>query len=126
MVMKPSKVFVVLCLLATAVLAAPNAGTVAKQPLTHESMWLMQRVGSPLVSPDGKWVVFSVTNPSYDEKEQSTDLWVVPVDGTAAPRQITFTKSGESDLAWAPDSRRIAFSARREGDEVSQVYVLDL
>ena len=32
----------------------------AKQPLTHETMWLMKRVGAPVVSPDGKWVVFSV------------------------------------------------------------------
>ena len=29
-------------------------------------------------------------------------------------------------MAWSPDSRRIAFSARREGDEVNQVYVLDV
>jgi dipeptidyl aminopeptidase/acylaminoacyl peptidase len=124
--MKPSKLFVVLCLLATVALAAPNTATVAKQPLTHETMWLMPRVGGPVVSPDGKWVVFSVTNPSYDEKEQSTDLWVVPADGGTAPRQITFTRSGESEVAWAPDSRRIAFSAKREGDEVNQVYVLDI
>lgn len=124
--MKPSKLFVVLCLLATVALAAPNTATVAKQPLTHETMWLMPRVGGPVVSPDGKWVVFSVINPSYDEKEQSTDLWVVPADGGTAPRQITFTRSGESEVAWAPDSRRIAFSAKREGDEVNQVYMLDI
>src|SRR5436305_3914380 len=84
----------------------------AKQPLTHESMWLMKRVGAPTPSPDGKWVVFSVTNPAYDEKEQSSDLWLVSTDGSSEGRQITFTKSGESDVAWSPDSRRIAFSAK--------------
>ncbi len=124
--MKPLKVFVVLCLFATLATAAPNAATVAKQPLTHETMLLMPRVGSPLVSPDGNWVIFPVTNPSYDEKEQSSDLWLVPADGSAAPRQITFTKSPESDVTWAPDSHRIAFSAKRDGDEVNQIYVLDL
>lgn len=102
------------------------ASAFAKEPLTHETMWLMQRVSSPAISPDGKWVVFSVTNPSYDEKEQSTDLWIEPADGSAAPRQITFTKPGESDVTWSSDSRRLAFSAKREGDEASQVYVLDL
>jgi len=59
----------------------------AKQPLTHETMWLMKRVGAPVVSPDGKWVVFSVVDPSYDEKEQSTDLWLVPADGSAAGKK---------------------------------------
>src|SRR6478736_4603141 len=85
----------------------------AKQPLTHETMWLMKRVGAPVVSPDGKWAVFAVIDPSYDEKEQSSDLWLVPADGSAAPHQITFSKAAESEVAWSPDSHRIAFSAKR-------------
>ena len=97
-----------------------------RTPLTHETMWLMKRVGSPAVSPDGKWVVFSVTEPSYDEKEQVTDLWVVPADGSAKPRKITSMKAGESDPVWSPDGRRIAFSAKRDADEQSQIYILDL
>src|SRR5215212_6916536 len=97
-----------------------------KQPLTHEAMWLMPRVGAPSVSPDGRWVAFSVTQPAYDEKDQTSDLWVVPADGSAKPRQITFSKAGESDVTWSPDSRRIAFSAKREGDDANQIYLLDL
>jgi dipeptidyl aminopeptidase/acylaminoacyl peptidase len=98
----------------------------AKTPISHETMWLMKRVGSPVPSPDGKWVVFSVTEPSYDPAKQISDLWIVPADGSAKPRRLTFTKGGESGVAWSPDSRRIAFSAKREGDGVAQVYVLDL
>lgn len=98
----------------------------AKQPLTHEMMWLMKRVGAPVISPDGKWVVFSVVDPSYDEKEQSSDLWLVPADGSSAPHQITFSKGAEGEVTWSPDSRRLAFSAKREGDEQNQIYVLDL
>jgi dipeptidyl aminopeptidase/acylaminoacyl peptidase len=112
-------------LLIAAFLAVP-AVAADKQPLTHETMWLMKRAGGPSISPDGKWVVFTITNPSYDDKEQTSDLWIVPADGSAKPRQLTFTKAGESGAAWAPDSRRIAFTAKREGDEQSQVYLLDL
>jgi len=36
----------------------------AKRALTHETLWLMPRVASPTPSPDGKWVVFSVTKTS--------------------------------------------------------------
>ena len=86
----------------------------------------MKRVGSPAVSPDGKSVIVSVTEPSYDEKEQVSDLWLVPADGSAPPRRITATKSGESDVAWSPDSRRIAFVAKRGEDEVNQIYVMNL
>ena len=111
---------------ALAFAVAAHAADAARQPLTHETMWLMKRVGAPAISPDGKWVVFSVTEPSYDEKEQASDLWIAPSDGSAKPRKLTGTKAGESDASWAPDSRRIAFSAKRDADEQSQIYILDL
>jgi dipeptidyl aminopeptidase/acylaminoacyl peptidase len=97
-----------------------------KVPLTHETMWAMKRVGAPSPSLDGKWVVFSLIEPAYDEKDQVSDLWMVPADGSAKPRRLTFSKGGESGVAWSPDSERLAFSAKREGDDVSQIYVLDV
>jgi dipeptidyl aminopeptidase/acylaminoacyl peptidase len=98
----------------------------AKQPVTHEAIWLMKRVGAPAISPDGRWVVAPVTEPAYDEKESSTDLWLMASDGSKAPRRLTFSKASESDVTWAPDSGRIAFSAKRDGDEANQVYLLDI
>jgi hypothetical protein len=76
-----------------AVLAAVIATTLvaqtsARKPPTHEALWMMKRVGAPLPSPDGKWVIYSVTEPSYDEKEVSSDLWLVASDGTSAPHRI--------------------------------------
>jgi dipeptidyl aminopeptidase/acylaminoacyl peptidase len=97
-----------------------------RRPITHEDVWLMKRVGAPVPGPDGKWVVFSVVEPAYDEKDQVSDLWIVPADGSAKPRRLTFTKGGESGATWSPDSRVIAFSAKREGDEVNQIYMIDV
>lgn len=77
-------------------------------------------------SPDGKWAEFSVTVPAYDVKDQSSDLWIVPLDGSNGPRQLTQSKSGESGIARAPDGERIAFSAKREGDEAAQIYLLNV
>jgi dipeptidyl aminopeptidase/acylaminoacyl peptidase len=89
-------------------------------------MWALKRVGPPTPSPDGKWVVFSLVEPAYDEKDQVSDLWIVPADGSAKPRRLTYSKGGEGGVAWSADSRQIAFSAKREGDEVNQIYVLDV
>ncbi len=115
-------------LLAAAALAlAPGAALAAgKTPLTHETLWMMKRVGAPAVSPDGKWVVYSLIEPSYEADKQVSDLWLVPAAGGAAPRRLTNTKGGEGGVVWSPDSRQIAFTAKREGDEVDQVYVLDV
>jgi dipeptidyl aminopeptidase/acylaminoacyl peptidase len=116
-------------LLATAAIAVAglvSTGAAAKVPLTHETLWMMKRVGSPVVSPDGKWVVFSITEPSYEPDKAVSDLWLVPAAGGAAPRRLTNTKAGEAGVAWSPDSGKIAFTTKREGDEADQVYILDI
>ena len=115
-----------LLLVTIAVIWTFNTQAQTKTPLTHESMWMMKRVGAPVPSPDGKWVVFSLVEPAYDEKDQVSDLWIVPADGSAKPRRLTYSKGGESGVVWTNDSRQIAFSARREGDETGQIYVLDV
>ena len=121
--------FLLRALVATA-LALP-AGLAAQQaparhPITHEDVWLAKRIGAPALSPDGRQAVFTVTEPAYDESRAQTDLWIVPTDGSAPPRRLTATRAGEGGATWSPDGLRIAFTARREQDTVSQVYVLDL
>ena len=71
--------FVILSLFFT--LSSAQTGT--KRAITHEDVWLMKRVGAPVPSPDGRWVVFSLVEPAYDEKDQVSDLWIVPTDGSA-------------------------------------------
>jgi len=116
-----------IALLSAAVSAAtPVAPTPARHPITHEDVWLMRRVGAPVLSPDGRLAVVSVTEPAYDAKEQVSDLWLIAVDGSVGPRRITHTKCAESGVSFSPDSHRIVFSAKRDGDSVEQIYLLDL
>jgi dipeptidyl aminopeptidase/acylaminoacyl peptidase len=112
-----------LLLAGQAVLAQAPAG---KAVITHESLWMMKRVGAPVVSPDGKWVVFSVIEPAYDPDKEVSDLWLVAADGSAAPRRLTNTRVAENAVAWSPDSHSLAFATKREGDEAEQIYILDL
>ncbi len=98
----------------------------AQQPISHESMWLMKRVGAPKISPDGKWIIYSVTEPSYDEKEVINDIWIAATNGSTKPRKLTSGKAGENSYTWSPDGNKIAFTAKRDGEESTQVYLLDL
>ena len=96
------------------------------RPVTHEDVWTMRRLGVPVPSPDGKWVVVQVTEPAYDDEETVSDLWLVDVDGDAAPRRLTSSNSPESGVAWSPDSTRIAFSRKDDEEEPAQIYVLNM
>jgi len=107
-------------------LSPQAASAQAKAPVTHEALWMMKRVGAPIVSPDGKWVLFSVNEPSYEPDKAVIDLWLVPAAGGSPPRRITNTKAAEGGPVWSPDSRSIAFTAKREGDDADQVYILDI
>src|SRR5215203_5541497 len=119
-------ILIIIALISSLPLFAGAQTATTKVPLTHETMWMLKRVGAPVPSPDGKWVVFSLVEPVYDEKDQVSDLWIVPTGASAKPRRLTSTKGGESGVAWSPDSKQIAFSAKREGDDANQVYVLNI
>src|SRR6188508_800015 len=95
-----------------------------KRAITHEDVFTMARTSRPVVSPDGKWIVYNVSEPSYDPAKSAADLWIVAPDGQAKPRRLTSTKETESGASWSPDSKWIAFTAKREGDQVDQVYVI--
>jgi len=95
------------------------------RPVTHEALWTMRRLGTPVTSPDGEWAVVAVTEPAYKEEETVSDLWLVAVDGKSEPRRLTATKDAEDGVEWSPDGTRIAFSAKR-GEDASQIYVMDM
>ena len=124
------KIALRICILIAACVAGPAAAmaesSAARKPITHESLWMMKRVGAPAASPNGKWVVYSVLEPSYEPDKAVSDLWLVATDGVKPPHRITNTKAPEGDVAWSYDSSSIAFTTKRETDEVEQVYILNL
>jgi dipeptidyl aminopeptidase/acylaminoacyl peptidase len=113
------------CMTVAAAVIAPSAqaSTQSRRPITPEDLWAMERVSDPKLSPDGRWVAFSVSRYSIEENNSDSDLWVVPADGGAPPRRLTWNKGADSSPAWSPDGRRIAFISKR-GDALPQLYVL--
>ena len=83
-------------------------------------------MGQPLLSPDGKQVLFTVTDATADGAK--AHLWVVATDGSEKARQVTFSppseKGGERGAQWAPDGSAVYFVAKR--GERTQLFRLDL
>ena len=96
-----------------------------RHPLTVEDLWAMDRVGSPAVSPDGSLAAFPVTRYSKDENKGNSDLWLVPTDGSEAPRRLTWNEGRDSSPVFSPDGHWLAFVSKR-GEGPSQLYRLPL
>ncbi len=97
-----------------------------KRAITQEDIWLMRRVGAPVVSPDGMWLAASVIEPDYDQAKDLSQIWLIAADGHAAPRPLTSGPGMKGGAVWSPDGGRIAFVTKGAGDAVAQVYVLSL
>ncbi len=91
--------------------------------LTVERLWEMKRIGSPVISPDGKWVVAPVTRYTVDDDKSHTDLWLFAADGSVE-RPLTRHGSADGQPVFSPDGTHLAFVSRRDDDDASQIYIL--
>src|SRR5690349_17237103 len=84
----------------------------------------MHRVGAPVASPDGSFVLVPVTTYDVDENKGRTRLWLVPADGTP-PRALTSGDASASEPRLSPDGASVLFT-RASGEEKAQVMRLRL
>jgi dipeptidyl aminopeptidase/acylaminoacyl peptidase len=83
------------------------------------------------VSPDGRELVFTSNRDAQPATSTNSDLWVVPVDGSAealaAPRNITAgNRAWDGEPRWSPDGRTIAYRMQRVPGYESDRFVLAL
>ncbi len=126
-----STAFLVFTLLVTASPAPLQAGTPDIQEgrtartLSAEVLWELKRLGAPVISPDGHWVVAPVTRYTVEEDKSHTDLWLFATDGSVE-RPLTQHGSSAGQAVFSPDGQTLAFVTRRESDEAGQIYLLPM
>lgn len=101
-----------LILMAWCILWTPPVDAQAKRPLQLEDLFKVKRISEPVLSPDGRWVVFTVTVPDKEANKNRSDLWIISSEG-GIPRQLTRDPANEKAAAWSPDGKTIAFVSDR-------------
>lgn len=81
----------------------------------------MGRVTEPQVSPDGKYVAYTLTVYDIHKNEGNSDIFIVSTDGNER-RQLTFSEKKDHSPRWSGDGKSIAFLSDRGGS--SQIYII--
>ncbi len=82
----------------------------------------LERAASPVLSPDGRHIAYTMRRTNWDDNEYETEIWLGDLEeGTV--RQLTSGPKSSSAPAWAPDGRRIAFLSDRQ--DRRQIYVIN-
>jgi dipeptidyl aminopeptidase/acylaminoacyl peptidase len=101
------------------------AQTPAKRSLTADDIYRLQRVADPQVSPDGKWVAYTVAAPDKDADKEVSHIWMTSWDGSQSV-QLTYGSESESSPRWSPDGKYLSFVSSRPGkSKGSQVWLMD-
>jgi dipeptidyl aminopeptidase/acylaminoacyl peptidase len=82
----------------------------------------MKSVSGAQISPDGRYVAYSVAQANWDENDFITQIWIA-VPATGERYQLTSGKKSSTSPQWSPDSRRLAFTSARDGK--NQIYLID-
>ncbi len=98
----------------------PTAAQVAPElrPMTFMDVQRMARSGSYTPSPAGRWMLYTVTTPDWEEADQQSDIHLVSMqEGVSSSRQMTFTdESDETSPAWSRDGTFFVFASDRDED----------
>ncbi|MGD0800366.1 MAG: S9 family peptidase [Terracidiphilus sp.] len=105
----------------------PQTAAPAKRPMTFDDMMAMKRLGETAVSPDGKWLAYSVTTVDMNKNTKTAELWVQAIAGPNSeaqpPFKLAVAQPGDSGVQFAPDGRSVLFLSARSGSQ--QVWLAD-
>jgi dipeptidyl aminopeptidase/acylaminoacyl peptidase len=90
--------------------------------MTFEDMMAMKRLGETAVSPDGKWLAYSVTTVDLAKNTKTPELWLQKIEG-GEPEKIAVAQPGDGGPQFSSDGKRILWLSSRDGSQ--QVWTAD-
>src|SRR5207248_2359383 len=93
-----------------------------KRPFTFEDMMKLKRVGAPVPSPDGKWVVFDAEDVDLEANTKISRLWIVPAGGGES-RRLNPTPNHEERPRFSADGKRLIWTSKTT--DPTQIWMCD-
>src|SRR5436190_17292066 len=108
--------FLIASLIPAVAFGQTTASSNSVRPITFLDRQLQRDVGSPTPSPDGKWLLYTLSTPDWSQAKRQTDLYLVSVkEGLPSTRQLTFTKDkNETSPRWSRDGKFFVFLSNRD------------
>ncbi len=95
---------------------------VSRRPMTVDDAMNMVRIGNVQMSPDGKWVFFSKSEPDWEKNTRKMTYFMVPASGGEAIPYIG--DAGGSSFQFSPNGKYLSF--KRRIDKNSQIFIMSL
>lgn len=90
---------------------------------TLDDLITLKTIGGTQISPDGKWIAYTVSNGDFKQDAFVTQLWLV---NTADGKSVQLTRADKSSTnpRWSPDGQWLAFLSNRIEDK-NQIFLID-
>ncbi|MCB1024528.1 MAG: S9 family peptidase [Acidobacteria bacterium] len=118
-----------LCIVFLFLFAGTGFSQTPKRPISIDDFFKLKDVSSPQISPDGKWIAYTVSEKDLKEDKSESRIWMI---STAGGEAIPMTAKGYSagSPRWSPDGKYLSFTASRGKDKEgkskpSQVWALN-
>ncbi|MBI3408856.1 MAG: S9 family peptidase [Planctomycetes bacterium] len=98
------------------------AGDTARRVPNIEDLLHFKSVGGTSISPDGKWVAYTVTETDFKKDAFISHIWLAE-SASGRKFQLTRGEKSSSNPTWSPDNQWLAFASNRTGDK-NQIFVI--
>ena len=97
---------------------AAEAAVQAAEPFTWRDMISANRLGDPQVSPDGRWVVYTVTATDVEANRRSGSLYIMDLQDPGEGRRLAISEGGANTARWGSDGKLYFLSGRSGSSQV--------